>query len=144
MVLEANKPQLSSPSERPQRSSKTKAMDQVKQWVAGTNNSAANSPSSELTQHQENEKDWNMNTNTVPARPITAIKRKHDDAGFNESNATEIPPSTTTNTMEDFEENLIPLNTLKKMKYGNAVSVEVKTKLDNVSFLIVLDMLGGF
>lgn len=105
-------------------------MDQVKQWVAGSNNSAANSPNSELTQHNEGEKDWS--SNVAPNRPTTAIKRKLDDSDYNDSNASDIPPSTT-NTMEDFEENLIPLNTLKKMKYGNAVSVEVKTKIDNVS-----------
>ncbi|GBP01993.1 hypothetical protein EVAR_71418_1 [Eumeta japonica] len=107
------------------------AMDQVKQWVSGTNSSDANSPSSELTQHQENEKDWSMNSITASNRPVGAIKRKLDDADYNDSTASDIPPATTTNTMEDFEENLIPLNTLKKMKYGNAVSVEVKTKLDN-------------
>lgn len=107
-------------------------MDQVKQWVAGANSSAANSPNSELTQHQENEKDWSMNTSTSSNRPSGSIKRKLDDSDYNDSNASDVPPSTT-NTMEDFEENLIPLNTLKKMKYGNAVSVEVKTKIDNVS-----------
>ena len=105
-------------------------MDQVKQWVAGSNNSAANSPNSELAQHNESEKDWS--TNVAANRPTTGIKRKLDDSDYNDSNASDIPPSTT-NTMEDFEENLIPLNTLKKMKYGNAVSVEVKTKIDNVS-----------
>lgn len=129
---------MASPSERPQRSSKTKAMDQVKQWVAGTNNAAADSPNSEMNQqqHQENEKDWSMNTSTGSNRPAaTAIKRKLDDSDYNDSNASDIPPSTT-NTMEDFEENLIPSNTLKKMKYGNAVSVEVKTKIDNVSVSI--------
>ncbi|TMW43347.1 hypothetical protein DOY81_011572 [Sarcophaga bullata] len=124
---EASKTQLASPSERPQRSSKTKAMDQVKQWVAGSNNSAANSPNSELAQHNENEKDWS--TNVGANRPNTGIKRKLDDSDYNDSNASDIPPSTT-NTMEDFEENLIPLNTLKKMKYGNALC-EVKTKIDN-------------
>ncbi|KAM7359044.1 chromodomain-containing protein chromator [Cochliomyia hominivorax] len=126
LETEANKPQLASPSERPQRSSKTKAMDQVKQWVAGTNSSAANSPISESTQqqHQENEKDWSNRS------AVGGIKRKLDDSDYNDSNASDIPPSTT-NTMEDFEENLIPSNTLKKMKYGNAVSVEVKTKIDN-------------
>lgn len=133
LTLDTNKAQLASPSERPQRTSKTKAMDQVKQWVAGSASSAANSPNSELNQHNENERDWPMNTSTGSNHQSQGVKRKLEDSDFNDSNASDLP-ATTTATMEDLEEDLIPSHTLKRMKYGNSVSVEVKTKMENVSF----------
>ncbi|XP_073836348.1 chromodomain-containing protein chromator isoform X2 [Musca autumnalis] len=121
--------QLGSPSDRPHRSSKTKAMDQVKQWVAGNSVSSAHSPNSDAASHQnENDKDWPLNTSTGSGQ-MGGLKRKLDDSDYNDSNAEDMPPSTT-NTMEDLEEDLIPSHTLKKMKYGNSVSVEVKTKTD--------------
>lgn len=130
--LDSQKAQLNSPSERPQRSSKTKAMDQVKQWVAGNTTPSANSPNSEAASHQnENDKDWPVNTSTGSVQ-MGGPKRKLDDSDYNDSNAEDMPPSTT-NTMEDLEEDLIPSHTLKRMKYGNSVSVEVKTKTEVVS-----------
>ncbi|XP_061393562.1 myb-like protein Q [Musca vetustissima] len=127
--LDTQRSQLGSPSDRPQRSSKTKAMDQVKQWVAGNSVSSAHSPNSDAASHQnENDKDWPLNTSTGSG-PLGGLKRKLDDSDYNDSNADEMPASTT-NTMEDLEEDLIPSHTLKKMKYGNSVSVEVKTKTD--------------
>ncbi|KAI9588508.1 hypothetical protein GQX74_004353 [Glossina fuscipes] len=126
---EGNKLQMASPSERPQRTSKTKALDQVKQWVSagGSNasNSAANSPNSETAHATEHDKDWSLNNATTN---LSAVKRKHEDS---DSNTSDMPPSTTS-TMEDLEEDLIPSHTLKRMKYGNAVSVEVKTKQDSI------------
>uniref|UniRef100_A0ABK9MQL8 Chromo domain-containing protein n=1 Tax=Glossina morsitans morsitans TaxID=37546 RepID=A0ABK9MQL8_GLOMM len=126
---EGNKLQMASPSERPQRTSKTKALDQVKQWVSagGSNasNSAANSPNSETAHATEHDKDWSLNNATTN---LSAAKRKHEDS---DSNTSDMPPSTTS-TMEDLEEDLIPSHTLKRMKYGNAVSVEVKTKQDSI------------
>lgn len=130
--MDSQKSQQASPSERPQRTSKTKAMDQVKQWVAGTTASGANSPNSEAASHQnENDKDWPVNTSTGSAQ-MGGLKRKLDDSDYNDSNADDLPPSTT-NTLEDLEEELIPSHTLKRMKYGNSVSVEVKTKAEPVS-----------
>ncbi|XP_059216181.1 putative uncharacterized protein DDB_G0271606 isoform X2 [Stomoxys calcitrans] len=127
--LDTQKAQIASPSERPQRSSKTKAMDQVKQWVAGNSTSSANSPNSEAASHQnENDKDWAMNASSGSIQ-MGGPKRKLDDSDYNDSNAEDMPPSTT-NTMEDLEEDLIPSHTLKRMKYGNSVSVEVKTKTE--------------
>lgn len=132
------------PSERPQRFSKTKAMDNVKQWVSGNSKAAeVNSPNSEAAAHlqNENEKEWSMNTSTGSLGDgIGGVKRKLDDSDYNDSIASgdmQHQPSnntTTTTTMEDLEEDLIPSHTLKRMKYGNSVAVEVKTKLDsNVS-----------
>lgn len=132
--LDTQRSQLASPSDRPQRSSKTKAMDQVKQWVAGNSLSSAHSPNSDAASHQnENDKDWPLNTSTGSGQ-MGGLKRKLDDSDYNDSNAEDMPASTT-NTMEDLEEDLIPSHTLKKMKYGNSVSVEVKTKTDMVSTL---------
>lgn len=122
-----NKAHLS--SERPQRSSKTKAMDQVKQWVsaaAHTPSSVASLKSPVPTHTVETEKEWPNTAYTA----ISGIKRKLDDTLTNKNNTI---PSITTSTFEDLEEDLIPSHTLKKMKYGNAVSVEVKTRQDNVS-----------
>ncbi|XP_075164553.1 chromodomain-containing protein chromator [Haematobia irritans] len=124
-AMDSQKGQLGSPSERPQRSSKTKAMDQVKQWVAGNSTSSANSPNSEAASHQ-NENDMNTSSGSIQ---MGGPKRKLDDSDYNDSNAEDMPPSTT-NTMEDLEEDLIPSHTLKRMKYGNSVSVEVKTKTE--------------
>lgn len=62
---------------------------------------------------------------------VTGIKRKTDNSAYNEANKN--APLSLTSTIEDLEEDLIPSHTLKKMKYGNTVSVEVKTRQDIVS-----------
>lgn len=62
---------------------------------------------------------------------VTGIKRKTDNSVYSELNKS--IPSSLTSTIEDLEEDLIPSHTLKKMKYGNSVTVEVKTRQDNVS-----------
>lgn len=134
----ANKSNIASPagsdSSRLTRSSKTKAMDQVKQWCTGS--TGASSPGSATGDNTTNnasvqdDKDWSVNTSSSSiggtGGGIGAVKRKLEDSDFNDSTASDVPSITA--TMEDLEEDLIPSHTVKRMKNGNAVSVEVKTK----------------
>ncbi|XP_037939830.1 uncharacterized protein LOC119672771 [Teleopsis dalmanni] len=97
-------------SGRPIRSSKQRAMDQVKQWVQSTESAS------------------DINDTNSTTQDLASIKRKLDDSDFNDSNASDLPA--TTATMEDLEEDLIPSHTVKRMRNGNSVSVEVKTKTE--------------
>ncbi|XP_017487742.1 PREDICTED: uncharacterized protein LOC108376079 isoform X1 [Rhagoletis zephyria] len=130
-VGDSNKSTVSTDvSPRPSRTSKTKAMDQVKQWVSGSNQSRAASPTgSDVAgsgnNSQDGERDWSMNTSNSSAAGGTAgLKRKLEDSDFNDSNASDLP--STTATIEDLEEDLIPSHTVKRMKNGNAISIESK------------------
>ncbi|XP_012160388.1 uncharacterized protein LOC101458652 [Ceratitis capitata] len=118
-------------STRPSRTSKTKAMDQVKQWVSGSNqnSSRAGSPNgSDVAEggnnSQDGERDWSMHTSNSSAAGMGGLKRKLEDSDFNDSNASDLP--STTATIEDLEEDLIPSHTVKRMKNGSAISIESK------------------
>lgn len=96
---------------RPTRTSKLRAMDQVKQWVSGS--AGANSPSS------ADESGIDPHTGALIG---AGIKRKLEDADLNDSSESHAA------TMEDLEEDLIPSSHIvKRIKNGSAVSVEVKT-----------------
>ena len=105
-------------SDRPTRTSKLRAMDQVKQWVSGTGSQAGSAASPGST----DEGALDPTTGTM-----VGAKRKLDDSDFNDSNASDFVGNTTA-TLEDLEEDLIPSSHIvKRMKNGHAVSVEVKT-----------------
>ncbi|XP_054732245.1 uncharacterized protein LOC129240463 [Anastrepha obliqua] len=119
-------------SARPSRTSKTKAMDQVKQWVSGSNQVASGGASptgsdaaGSGNNSQDGERDWSVNTSNSSANVGAAgLKRKLEDSDFNDSNTSDLP--STTATIEDLEEDLIPSHTVKRMKNGNAISIESK------------------
>ncbi|XP_067643296.1 serine-rich adhesin for platelets isoform X2 [Eurosta solidaginis] len=128
---ELNKSGGSDVSTRPSRTSKTKAMDQVKQWVSGSNqtNSRATSPTGSDAagsdnNSQDGQRDWSMNTsNSSLGAGGGGLKRKLEDS---DSNGSDLP--STTATMEDLEEDLIPSHTVKRIKNGNAITVETTLK----------------
>lgn len=131
---ESNRSTSADVSTRPSRTSKTKAMDQVKQWVSGSNQtpSGAASPNGSdvagsCTNSQDGERDWPINTSNSSAIPVAGLKRKLEDSDFNDSNTSDLP--STTATIEDLEEDLIPSHTVKRMKNGNAISIEVNLAL---------------
>ncbi|XP_011186713.2 biorientation of chromosomes in cell division protein 1-like 1 isoform X2 [Zeugodacus cucurbitae] len=128
---ESNRSAAGDVSTRPSRTSKTKAMDQVKQWVSGSNQipSGAASPNGSdvagsCNNSQDGEREWSMNTSNSSAVGTAGLKRKLEDSDFNDSNASDLP--STTATIEDLEEDLIPSHTVKRMKNGNAISIESK------------------
>ncbi|KAH8370464.1 hypothetical protein KR093_003586 [Drosophila rubida] len=100
---------------RPSRTSKTKAMDQFKQWVnESAGGEGSTSPSSANEDESATEQEWS----TASTTPM-AIKRKlnHTDssaegAGLNASNDSM--------EMEDLEEDLIPSHTVKRLKNGGS------------------------
>ncbi|XP_018799765.1 PREDICTED: uncharacterized protein LOC108975615 isoform X1 [Bactrocera latifrons] len=129
--VESNRSASADVSTRPSRTSKTKAMDQVKQWVSGSNQipSGAASPNGSdvagsCNNSQDGEREWSMNTSNSSAVGVGGLKRKLEDSDFNDSNASDLP--STTATIEDLEEDLIPSHTVKRMKNGNAISIESK------------------
>ncbi|XP_030385498.1 AF4/FMR2 family member 4 isoform X2 [Scaptodrosophila lebanonensis] len=100
---------------RPSRTSKTKAMDQVKQWVSESGTGAGStSPSSANDDESPTEQEWSS---------TAALKRKlnntdsSQDGGFNASNDS--------TGLEDLEEDLIPSHTVKRLKNGGSISVEI-------------------
>lgn len=125
---ESPKLNLSSPgsdTNRPSRTSKSKAVDQVKQWCTdesvGESNSNATAANVTATP---------VNANTHISHPVlptsgfggtnAALKRKLDENDFDDSS-----PMIGN---EDLEEDLIPSHTVKRMKNGDTVSVKVETK----------------
>ncbi|XP_055904149.1 uncharacterized protein LOC129939966 isoform X2 [Eupeodes corollae] len=126
-IEETTKMNLSSPgsdSSRLSRTSKNKAMDQVKQWCAdepvennapagGVANVQTNTPQPMQAAHPV------LQTSNFGAGSIPALKRKLDDSDFDESAMI---------GDEDLEEDLIPSHTVKRMKNGDTVSVRVETK----------------
>lgn len=100
---------------RPSRTSKTKAMDQFKQWVNESGaGEGSTSPSSANEDESATEQEW-----STAATAPTAIKRKlnHTDssaegAGLNASNESM--------ELEDLEEDLIPSHTVKRLKNGGS------------------------
>lgn len=126
-IEETTKMNLSSPgsdSSRLSRTSKNKAMDQVKQWCAdepvennapasGVANVQTNTPLPMQAAHPV------LQTSNFGPGSIPALKRKLDDSDFDDSAMI---------GDEDLEEDLIPSHTVKRMKNGDTVSVRVETK----------------
>ncbi|XP_034482697.1 uncharacterized protein LOC117788140 isoform X2 [Drosophila innubila] len=100
---------------RPSRTSKTKAMDQFKQWVNESGGGeGSTSPSSANEDESATEQDWS----TAETTPM-AIKRKlnHTDSSAEGSG---LNASNESMEMEDLEEDLIPSHTVKRLKNGGS------------------------
>ncbi|KAH8380152.1 hypothetical protein KR009_009225 [Drosophila setifemur] len=97
-----------SPSSRPSRTSKTKAMDSFKQWVNETGGGdGSSSPSSANEEESATEQDWSSS--------LGAIKRKlnHTDSSLEGSGMND------SMDLEDLEEDL-PSHTVKRLKNGGS------------------------
>ncbi|KAL7732163.1 hypothetical protein ACLKA6_010289 [Drosophila palustris] len=102
-------------SSRPSRTSKTKAMDQFKQWVNESGGGeGSTSPSSANEDESATEQDWS----TAATTPM-AIKRKlnHTDSSAEGSG---LNASNESMDLEDLEEDLIPSHTVKRLKNGGS------------------------
>ncbi|XP_055854807.1 uncharacterized protein LOC129918357 [Episyrphus balteatus] len=121
---------LSSPgsdSSRLSRTSKSKALDQVKQWCADEA-VEQNTPSTGATSMAATPVQIQTPHPVLPPQvgfggggggSNLALKRKLDDSDFDDSAMI---------GDEDLEEDLIPSHTVKRMKNGDTVSVKVETK----------------
>lgn len=108
-------PNSSTGASRPSRTSKTKAMDQFKQWVnEGGAGEGSTSPSSANEDESATEQEWSTAGTTA-----TGIKRKlnHTDSS---SEATGLNASNDSMELEDLEEDLIPSHTVKRLKNGGS------------------------
>ncbi|EDV97301.1 alpha-protein kinase 1 isoform X2 [Drosophila grimshawi] len=98
-------------SSRPSRTSKTKAMDQFKQWVnESCTFEGSTSPSSANEDESATEQEW-----STP----TTMKRKlnHADSSAEAGN---LNASNDSMDLEDLEEDLIPSHTVKRLKNGGS------------------------
>lgn len=112
---------------RPSRTSKTKAMDQFKQWVNESGGGeGSTSPSSANEDESATEQDWSTSTTT----PL-AVKRKlnHTDSS---ADGSVLNVSNESMELEDLEEDLIPSHTVKRLKNGGS-SVQLNKPKVNIS-----------
>lgn len=112
---------------RPSRTSKTKAMDQFKQWVNESGGGeGSTSPSSANEDESATEQDWSTSTTTA-----LAIKRKlnHTDSS---ADGSVLNVSNESMELEDLEEDLIPSHTVKRLKNGGS-SVQLNKPKVNTS-----------
>ncbi|XP_017084266.2 uncharacterized protein LOC108116758 [Drosophila eugracilis] len=101
-------PSQVSPSSRPSRTSKTKAMDSFKQWVNETGGGdGSSSPSSANEDESATEQEWPASTGPVK-RKLNHTDSSLEGSGLNDSM-----------DLEDLEEDL-PSHTVKRLKNGGS------------------------
>ncbi|XP_034103821.1 alpha-protein kinase 1 [Drosophila albomicans] len=98
---------------RPSRTSKTKAMDQFKQWVnESAGGEGSTSPSSANEDESATEQEWSTAATTTMKRKLNHTDSSAEGTGLNASNDSM--------EMEDLEEDLIPSHTVKRLKNGGS------------------------
>ncbi|TDG44977.1 hypothetical protein AWZ03_008599 [Drosophila navojoa] len=108
-------PNSTTGASRPSRTSKTKAMDQFKQWVnEGGAGEGSTSPSSANEDESATEQEWSTTGSTAAGlkRKLNHTDSSSDAAGLNVSNDSM--------ELEDLEEDLIPSHTVKRLKNGGS------------------------
>ncbi|XP_002134854.1 uncharacterized protein Chro [Drosophila pseudoobscura] len=107
-----------SPSSRPSRTSKTKAMDAFKQWVTDTAvGDGSSSPSSGNDDESANEQEWAAATSGPTKRKLNQTDSSIEETAVNDSVE-----------LEDLEEDL-PIHTVKRLKNGGSSVQQSKSRV---------------